>query len=257
MNKLSMFFLVLILPAWALPAQADGIFGMGLFSKKAKGIPAQRVPELIVILKTGQEERHRSAAAGELGKYDGAAYPEIVPILVEILQSDPSSGVRMDAASSLGGIRPVTQAAGQALERAAGHDDNWRARWHAKSILVKYRLAGYSSSRSDPGPKAGPKTEEPPLSQEPLPATTPAPAQFPTGSKAAKTPIPAAKKDDGMPEYRPSMPRPLPQGPAFTTAVPQQPLRTVPQPLPMVDDGPSLTPPAPPMTNPPPQKTPF
>src|SRR4051812_3471523 len=105
MNRFAMILAVVILPAWVLPAPADGIFV--IFGKKPKTNPAQRVPELIVTLKTEQDERKRSSAAAELGGYDAATYTEIVPVLIDALQNDPKHGVRMDAASSLGSIRPV------------------------------------------------------------------------------------------------------------------------------------------------------
>src|ERR1700682_4397176 len=133
MNRLAMILTVVILPAWVLPAPADGIFGF--FGKKTTKVsPAQRVPELIVTLKSEQDERKRSSAAIELGTYDTSTFGEIVPVLVDVLQTDPKPGVRMDAASSLGSIRPVSQLAGQALEKANSSDDNWRVRLHTKGI---------------------------------------------------------------------------------------------------------------------------
>src|SRR5437870_3676111 len=103
MNRLTMFLTIVILPAWALPAPADGFLG-GLFGKKTKVNAAQRVPELIVAVKTDTNERKRSSAAAELGTFDGATYTEIVPVLVDVLQHDASSSVRMDAVSSLGSV---------------------------------------------------------------------------------------------------------------------------------------------------------
>jgi hypothetical protein len=264
MKRFAMILAVVILPAWVLPAPADGIFGF--FGKKTKVNPAQRVPQLIVTLKTEQDERKRSSAAAELGTYDAATYTEIVPVLVDVLQHDPKTGVRMDAASSLGSIRPVSQLAGQALERAVAKDDNWRVRLHAKGILMKYRIAGYSPGKGD---VVVPRTKEPPLldsnavfAPDTLPRGTPAPAQFPTGpatvTKASTTKSPAPRKDD-TPEFRPAIPRPLPQGPSFTTAVPQQTVRQAPPPLPMVNpEGPQLTPlpPVPPRTATPAPPTP-
>jgi hypothetical protein len=246
-NRLSMILTVVILPAWVLPAPA------GIFSKKTKVNPAERVPALILTLKTDKDERKRASAATELGTFDAATYSEIVPVLVDVVLSDPKPSVRMDAASSLGNLRPVSQIAGQALERAVTSDDNWRVRWHAKSILSRYRGAGYASSKGEML-APGPKTVEPPLLEpttglrtQPSPAGSPPPARFPTGpapvAKASLTKDPAAPKTDDALEFRPSVPRPLPQGPTFTTAVPQQTLQSAPAPLPMVNsDGPPLTP---------------
>jgi hypothetical protein len=252
MNRFAMILTVVILPAFVLPAPADGIFG--IFGKKTKVNPAQRVPELIVSLKTDQEERKRASAAAELGAFDAATFPEIVPVLTDALQSDPKPAVRMDAASSLGNLRPVSQMAGQALEKAVHGDDNWRVRWHVKGILMKYRMAGYSSgAKGKAAAPSGPQTGEPPLldgsaifmAAPPTRGVQP-PPQFPTGptpvaKTSAQSPGMAFKKDDAL-EFRPSVPRPLPPGPTFTTAVPQRISQPVPE-LPMVDaDGPALTP---------------
>src|SRR5205814_3402770 len=154
MQRFGIVLAVIILPALVLPASADGF--LGIFGKKTKVNPAERVPELIMTLKSDHDDRKRASAAAQLGTMDAAAFPEIVPVLVEALQGDPKSGVRMDAASSLGSLRPVSQSAGQALERAVSTDENMRVRLHAKTILMKYRIAGYSSTpRHDPrGPKA-------------------------------------------------------------------------------------------------------
>jgi hypothetical protein len=254
MNRLAMILAVVILPAWVLPAPADGIFG--LFGKKTKVNPAERVPELIAYLKSEQDDRKRASAAAELGTFDAAAFAEIVPVLVDALQSDPKYTVRMDAASSLGTLRPVSQLAGQALEKAASSDESFRVRLHAKGILMRYRMSGYSPApKGTPPIPTGPKTAEPPLLDssamlrpQTLPRGTPAPAQFPTGpatfANTSMAPVPPiiTKDDDGL-EFRPANPRPPAQGSTFTTSVPQRTIQPAPAPLPLVDtDGPALTP---------------
>lgn len=249
MNKLSLWLSFLLLSAWAAPAEAQGIFGL-FGSKRPKGNAVQRVPELIVLLKTSQDERARSNAVSELGLYDGAMFPEITPVLIEVLQTDPRSGVRYEAVSSLGALRPITQSAGLALERAAANDESWRVRMHAKSVAMKYRLAGFSPGMA---PGRNVKTEEPPLLEiGPVIESTPTPGQFPAG---------VIKREEGVPQFRPA--KPLPQGPTFSTVVPQQPKTAAPPPLPMVEEGPALTPPTTPMTppapkiEPPPVRSPF
>jgi len=246
MNRLTIILAVVILPSWVLPAPADGIFG--LFGKKTKVDPAKRVPELIVTLKTEQDDRKRASAATELGTFDGVAFPEIVPVLVDILQHDAKPSVRMDAASSLGSIRPISLMAGEALDKSASSDDNLRVRLHAKGIVMKYHFAGYSPGTKTNSP--GSKTPEPPLLNAAGTATTPQgvpiQAQFPTGPNAVTntsgTKFTAPKNAD-TPEFRPSAPRPLPQGPAFSTSMPQEPIHAVPPTLPMVEtEGPPLTP---------------
>jgi hypothetical protein len=262
MKRLTIILAVVILPAWVMPARADGV--LGLFGRKAKVDPAKRVPELIITLKTEQDERKRASAATELGTFDPLAFPEIVPVLVDILQHDPKTGVRMDAASSLGSLRPVSQVVGESLEKAASSDENLRARLHAKSLLIKYHLAGYSATS---GSRTAPaKNSEPPILDVNGKPATPV-AAVPTSAQnsgpnvinnasAVKS---APTKPGDSPEFRPSVPRALPQGPTFSTAVPQEPVQITLPPLPMVDgpplpstptNAPSAPAPAPP---PPPQ----
>src|SRR5438094_5949558 len=112
MKRVMLASLVIVALASAAPAQ-------GLFSKKAKIIPSQRVPELIVIVKSDPDERKRANAAEELHNYDTAMFTEIVPVLVDVLQHDKKMSVRMEAVSSLAKIRPVSTQAGRALEKAA------------------------------------------------------------------------------------------------------------------------------------------
>ena len=83
-----------------------------------KPSPAERVPELIVIVKTDKDESKRAAAAEELRQYDPAANPDIVPVLIDVLMNDAKPAVRTEAAETLGKLRPVSQEAGWALEQA-------------------------------------------------------------------------------------------------------------------------------------------
>ncbi len=110
----------------AVPAPAGILFG-----KKTKPNPAERVPELIVIVKTDKDESKRASAAEELRQYDPKAFAEIVPVLIDVLLSDPKPGVRSEAAESLGNLRPVSQEAGWALEQARDKDASWRVRTKA------------------------------------------------------------------------------------------------------------------------------
>ncbi len=250
MQRFGAILAVIVLPAFVLPASADGF--LGIFGKKTKVNPAERVPELIMTLKSEQDDRKRASAAVQLGTMDAAAFPEIVPVLAEALLRDPKVNVRMDAASSLGSLRPVSQMAGEALERAVSADDNMRVRLHAKTILMKYRMAGYAAAapRHDPRAPNTPSSSEPPLLEPGALAgaaarEAPPPAPFPTGPGGAKGALAKmpniVNKSDDVLEFRPSAPRTL--APGFTTALPQQKTQQPPTPLPMVEeDGPSLTP---------------
>ncbi len=220
MNRLRGLFVVLALPAFALPAQAQ------FFHKKARPVPAQRVPELILILKTETDERKRAEAAEELREYDARAYSEIVPVLIDVLHNDRKSTVRLEALNSLMRLRPVSQPAGQAIEHAAASDESLRVRLQAKSALLKYHLAGYSASNKNEPSVFQPTTQEPPLAEPPASTMIPAVA-FPTPAKVT----PAV----GTPSNS-DLPRPLPAGVAL-------PPGTVVQPPPTIQiEGPVLPP---------------
>ena len=95
--------LLLFAVASSAPAPAQW-----LHAKKPKVNPTQRVPELILIIKTDADERKRLQAAEELREYDATTFSEIVPVLVDVALHDKKSNVRMEALTSLARIRPVT-----------------------------------------------------------------------------------------------------------------------------------------------------
>ncbi len=185
MKRILLGLLLLFPMAWAAPSHAQWVF-----AKKTKTNPSQRVPELILMLKTDGDERRRAGAAEELRDYDSVAFTEIVPVLVDVLRSDKKQNVRVEALNSLMKIRPVTQLAGQAIEKAAADDEAWRVRWQAKTALARYHLAGYVSKKVDVA--KGKQTNEPPLA-EPMPRYEPLPRVEP-------------------PALNPAIPRPLPLG---------------------------------------------
>ncbi len=211
MRRLLVLSLLLLAPSWTVPAHAQGFFRRVVRPTPAPTpAPAltQRVPELILIVKTDADERKRVSAAEELHNYDARTYTEIVPVLVDVAQNDAKASVRQEALNSLARIRPITPAAGQALERAAAQDDNWRIRLQAKSALMKYHVAGYTPSAKTEGGTA-PRmvtTAEPPLLDPP--AATP--AQYPAAA------FPATRLQTNEP---PAFPRPAnaepPQGPSL------------------------------------------
>ncbi len=200
----------LLLPAGTAHAQ--------LFSKKPRPAPQQRVPELILIVKTDGDERKRTSAAEELREFDAKTFTEIVPVLVDVLQNDKSSAVRYEALDSLSRLRPVTPLAGQALEKAQ-QDENWRVRWHAKTSLMRYQWAGYTPAKTDPmAAKTVVQGKEPPLADNNPPPTIQVEGQ-PTIPSVTLPPIAAP----------PAFPRPLPQ---TTPAVPVSQPMTTPPPAP-------------------------
>ncbi len=248
----------------ALPAPAGILFG-----KKTKPIPAERVPELIVMVKTDPDETKRASAAKELRQYDPAAFKDIVPVLIDVLLNDAKASVRTEAADSLGDIRPVSKEAGWALEQAREKDSSMRVRLAARYSLMQYHWHGYEDQPKDEK-VGGPMLKDPPPTGKTImtaptdpkapptansssnwlpgwltPWNKPTPTQVPT--PPAQLVIPA-KPGIGQTEPPPlaetttpkptppatiSVPKPLPPGPPKIEA----PV------LPPLESGPTLSPP--------------
>ncbi len=170
----------------------------GLFSKKPKETPEQRVAELVGILQTDTNEGKRESAAEELREYDPKQFPQIVSVLMESLQHDPKPGVRAESAISLGKLRPVTAEVGAALEQALTKDASARVRVQVRTTLWEYRLAGYRSGHSDGPPVpalAGPPPStnaEPPLAGPTAPQPQPLPPPPVVGPRLTPIPAPAS-----------------------------------------------------------------
>jgi hypothetical protein len=212
------FLLVcLLVSTFTLPAPAGWLFK----SKKPKPKPEERVPELIVIVKTDQDEGKREAAAAELRQYDPKAFAEIVPILIDVLKNDPKISVRQEAAGSLSHIRPISQEAGMALETAASKDPSLRVRMQAKKSLLYYHLSGYRSvKKNDIKPNGD--SPEPPLAREDHPKRPQVPAP-----PASPGPIlPSAGTSEPLPNRLftdRSVAQPLPPGPVKSPLIPVEP----------------------------------
>ena len=104
------------------------------------------MPQLIAALRGEPDEHKRASAAEELRQFDIASFPEIVPALIDCALHDAETGVRIDAVQSLGKIRPVSQAAGWALEHVLSHDKSMRVRMQARTSLYQYYVSGYRSN---------------------------------------------------------------------------------------------------------------
>lgn len=212
------------------PASA-GIF----FNRQPKVNPEQRVQELIVILKTDTNEGKRASAAGELRQFETKTFPFIVPILIDALQTDPKAGVRVEAAESLGKIRPISQEAGRALEQALAKDASMRVRLTARTSLWQYQLGGYRSGKEEGPVIQDPATsKEPPLAESidanavPLPgsAVQPLPIVTPNAGK----PMAPVVEPKLAPLPSTSMARPMPLGPAAPAWIPARPAKPEPAP---------------------------
>jgi hypothetical protein len=221
---------------FVLPAPA-GI----LFNRQPKSNPVERVSQLLATLRADKAERRREAAARDLRAFDAAASPELVPALIEALQHDASADVRLEAAQTLGRLRPVTQQAAWALEEAVARDASLRVRLQARSLLLQYRLSGYRSQGQAEEPAAGPRTQPGASAPTPLPA----PAAAVTRSrKRAPIVVPreTAPPPLASPEGMIPGPRAVPLSSPTPPLVPSAPPRLETPPSPEVQ-GPDLTPP--------------
>jgi hypothetical protein len=200
----------LLLVALLLATVADPV-AAGIFGKKGKPTPAERVPELLSILKTDGDERKRASAAEELRQHDAKQFPNIVPTLIDVLMTDPKPGVRAEAAQTLSKLRPVSKEAGWALEQAIAKDASMRVRLQARSALLHYHLAGYHGGK-DVVPPLPAQSSEPPLAAPAKSASVDSPAARitakPVSQPSKSTPsIPAMNSGNDA--------KPMPAGPAL------------------------------------------
>jgi len=111
-----------LVPLMLLPLVAGSTSAGIIFGKKTKRAPtaAERVPELLTIVKTDGDESKRAAAAQELRQYDPAQFPAIVPVLVDVLLTDKKPGVRAEATRAARGRRRTPPMASSARDLGPG-----------------------------------------------------------------------------------------------------------------------------------------
>ncbi len=207
-----LFLVVIVLLAHSGRAPAGILFGR----KSPKPTPAERVPELIGIVKNDGDENKRLDAINELRQYDATQFPTIVPVLIEVLQVDKKPAVRAEAALSLGRLRPISQEAGQALEQAHTNDPSMRVRLQARRALLEYHWSGYRSGQSPPLPN--PSGKDPPAVNTSVKNLTPAPG-------ASASSLPPLRPQPVQPSRYPPPSRPTTAEPPLAPpAVTQDPL---------------------------------
>ncbi len=222
MKACRLLLISLVLASAALPASA-GIFPW----KRTRPNAQETVPALIATVKTDPDDDKREKAAERLADYDAVQFPDIVPVLLDVMQHDFKAGVRSEAALSLARIHPVTPEVGRALEQVAEKDSSFRVRMQARRALLHYHLNGYHAGTNDtPHPPAGAKSDEPPL--------------------ATVLDGPLAPSPNGTPPARifrgPTTARPLTTPPA-PVVVPAPATAPAPANAPPKTDGPDLSPP--------------
>jgi hypothetical protein len=226
MTRPRLLLVSVLLAVLPVAAHAGILFG----KKPAKPSPNERVPELLMIVKTDGDEHKRVNAAEELRQYDPKQFPDIVPILIDVLLHDPKPSVRAEAAQSLSKLRPVSQQVGWALEQAVSKDPSMRVRLQARSALLQYHWAGYHAGKEPPLIQ----TQEPPLAP---PAGKGQPVDLPSPRLVPKVP-PLGGQAPMVPSVNTGGARP----PALSgpPLIPIEPPRL--QPLPATQSGPELDP---------------
>jgi hypothetical protein len=194
MNRSRTLLVLVLLAVTPALAPAGFIFG----KKTPKPEPAVHVPELLGIVKTDGDEDKRCAAAEELRQYDAEKFPDIIPVLVDVLLHDSKASVRAEAAQSLGKLRPVNQQAGAALDQAVAKDAAMRVRLQARSSLLLYYMAGYHTGKKEEVPAATNKEQPltgsvpPAVNTSTVPAAPPLPPPPSTPQAPPRlTPIPS------------------------------------------------------------------
>jgi hypothetical protein len=190
--------------------------------KKSKTPPAQRVAELITTLKADKDSSKRASAAEELRQFDAKEFPDIVPALIDALQNDSGASVRVEAATGLGRLRPISNPAGLALEKAVANDPNLRVKLQAKASLTFYQLSGYHSPKTTDG-QTNPQIAKPRTDEPPLPPADPSAANKWWNNGPAPDKASAGTIQAGPTNY--NQYRPLPQGPVQN---PQGPVSSAP-----------------------------
>jgi hypothetical protein len=239
-----------VLPVILLALLTAGPASAGLFGKKNKPTPSERVPELINTLKNDGDEHKRCSAAEELRQYDPQQFPDMIPALIDAVLTDKKPAVRAEAVQTLGKLRPVTGPAGAALEQALAKDGSMRVRLQARSSLLQYRWAGYTAAPPKPKDEPPAQSKEPPLAPDVpasaptarLPRLAPVPAPVPAPVSAGPPPVPVpSPASAGLPPG----PRPLPVGTPVSRpgSAPSAPVSSGSAKQPVEEKGPDLTPP--------------
>lgn len=224
------------------PATAgDGPLGLGLLKRKPKADPTAKAKQLIATLQSDPDEKKRRAAAEDLRDFDPRNNPDVIPALTSCLQKDPTAAVRIEAAISLGKLKPVSQPAGIAMETAFQADPDAKVREAVQAALWQYHLNGYRTPPT--GAAFASQTPEPPLAglKPGMPASRPGPKPT-TPSESAFRPI-ANAVGKGV-SYQPTVEPPLAK-PKLTAPAPSE----LPAPKPAAE-VPVPTTPLPPITVP-------
>jgi len=243
MKWIRLVLVVAVLPSLAVPSSA-GIF----FNRKSRQQnQGDKVQALIQTARSDRSERRREAAVEELREYDPNMYPEIIPLLIEKVQNDPSSDVRQEAAASLGKLRVATPQANMALQQAQSNDSSRSVRKEAKKWLanIKNQIMPNEQGNGQGNPVV--TTEEPPLAGPHDPVIVRQPPRtvnsVPTSRPVVRPSGPVTGPELPAPNAGPTLPRPLPKGPTQPPLVPSSTPDLVKPPALPSSEGPEVQPP--------------
>lgn len=237
MARTSIVLVTALIPAFVVPVQG------GIFFRRSppRPNPTTRVPELLSIIRTDKDDRKRALAIEDLRSVDAKTYPEIVPVLVEALLKDQKPNVRLEAVQTLSRIRPISNAAAQALEQAAARDPSRWVRTQARSAVAQLRFANSGGKKEEGSVPADTKASQAATSANSASKSW-APANAASKIQTPKVVDRAGPKAESTPPVNAGVPRPLPANPVWSTAAPVAPGRTTPPPA-AQGDGPVLAPP--------------
>lgn len=218
-------------PIFALCLTA-ALVSISLAQEKTQPAPSleQQVMALVTSVQNDLKSEKRAEAAEVLAKYDGTQFPEIAPVLIQVLERDSDPHVRKEAAKSLGKVKPTSVEALDALNHAAEKDP-----------VLKVRLAARMA-------RTGYKAPHPPtLPQAPIGSSPPSGA-----TAKSSTPLPVSETPKGKWSDKLIFWKKKPTTPSSDTQVPILTKPQAPAALPKApkgEDGPLLLPP-PPSENP-------
>jgi hypothetical protein len=187
----------------------DRVYGGIFTSKKPKPNPNEQAFELITTLKNDGDARRRAKAAEDLGDLDAQAYPEVIPNLIESMQTDSSGSVRLEAAQALAKLKPATREVADALDYASKNDPSSFVRLRLKTTRLGYRWTEFRSPMKNVAQTPMPPTQllEVPSVRQPAPA---APVSAKSTIKANAAVVPNLKTLPPEPKRIQSLPLPLP-----------------------------------------------
>jgi hypothetical protein len=219
----------------ALVVAAPAVDAGPIFGRKQPIQNPAKVVELLNFLRNSQDGGRRAEAASDLADVDGQMFPEVAPALIEALLKDSHSGVRRQAAESLGQLEPRTAEAAQALDMCLKNETNILVRLAARTARLGYRV----QEMKPPAPPQ--QTQQGQGNVIPVPPPDANGRLKPVPVPESK-PLPLPRDTRGPSIAPPALPLPVVQPATTPPSVPIPPM-PITKPMPQPTDGPILLPP--------------